>query len=73
MDNSPIHRKNVIRELVSAGSKQLLFLPKYSPDLNDIEYDFSVLKRAIMYSNINTCIDEIMRNYFSNNVSFFFK
>ncbi len=46
-------------------------MPKYSPDLNDIEYDFSVLKRAIMYSNINTCIDEIMRNYFSNNVSFF--
>ena len=36
MDNSPIHRKNVIRELVEAGGHQLLFLPKYSPDLNDI-------------------------------------
>ena len=64
-------RKNVIRELVEAGGDQLLFLPKYSPDLNDIEYDFSVLKRAIMYSNINTCIDEIMRNYFSKMSHFF--
>ena len=57
MDNSPIHRKNVIRELVEAGGHQLLFLPKYSPDLNDIEHDFSVLKRARMYSPINTSLD----------------
>jgi putative transposase len=54
MDNSPIHRKNVIRELVEAGSHQLIFLPKYSPDLNDIEHDFSALKRARMYPPINT-------------------
>ena len=54
MDNSLIYRKNVIRELVEAGGHQLLFLPKYSPDLNDIEYDFSALKRARMYLPINT-------------------
>ena len=53
-DNSPIHRKNVIVELVEVGVHQLLFLPKYSPNLNDIEHDFSALKRAIMYSPINT-------------------
>jgi len=47
-------RKNVIRELVEAGGHQLLFLPKYSPYLNDIEHEFSALKRAIMYSPINT-------------------
>ena len=41
IDNSPIHIKNVIGELVEAGGHQLLFLPKYSPHLNDIEYDFS--------------------------------
>ena len=56
-------RKNVIRELVEAGGHQLLFLPKYSPDLNDIEHDFSALKRARMYSPINTFIDELIRNY----------
>ena len=54
MDNSPIHRKNLIRELVEAGSHQLLFLSKYSPDLNNIEHDFSALKIARMYSPINT-------------------
>jgi Transposase and inactivated derivatives len=54
MDNPPIHRKNVIRELIEAGGHQLLFWQKYSPDLNDIEHDFSALKRARMYSPINT-------------------
>ena len=63
MDNSPIHRKNLIRELVEAGSHQLLFLPKYSPDLNNIEHDFRALKIARFYSPINTLIDEIIRNY----------
>jgi putative transposase len=64
MDNSPIkHEKNVIRELVKTGGHQLLLLLKYSPDLNDIEHNFSALKRARMYSPINTSIDEIIRNY----------
>ena len=44
MDNSLIHRKNVIRELVEAGDNQLLFSQKYSPNLNNIEHNFSALK-----------------------------
>jgi Transposase and inactivated derivatives len=63
MDNSNNHRTNLIIELVEAGSDKLLFLPKDSSDLNDIEDDFSALKRAIMYSHINTFIDEIIHNY----------
>ena len=62
MDNSQIYRKNVIRELVEPGGYQLLFLPKYFPDLNDIEHDFSALKRARTYSPINTSLDNIIRN-----------
>ena len=54
MDNSPIHRKNVIRELVEPGGYQLLFLLQYSPNLNDIEHNFSALKIARMCSPINT-------------------
>ena len=65
IDNSRIHRKNLIRELVEAGGHKLLFLPKYSPDLNDIEHDFSALKIAIMYSPYITSLDEIIRNYYA--------
>ena len=58
-------RKNVIRELVEAGSHQLLLLPKYSPDLNDIEHNFSALKIARMYPDINTSLDTIILNYYT--------
>ena len=53
-DNSLIHIKNVIRELVEAGVHQLLFLPQNSHNLNDIEHNFSALKIARMCSPINT-------------------
>ncbi len=52
MDKAPIHRKTIVKELVEAAGHQILFLPKYSPDLNDIEHDFSALKRARMYAPI---------------------
>ena len=73
MDNSPSQRKNVIRELVEAGGNQLLFSPKYSPYLNDIEHDFSGLKIAIMYSDISIYLDEIIRNYYYESGSSLFK
>ena len=63
MDNAPIHRKSAIREIVESAGHKILFLPKYSPDLNDIEHDFSALKRARMYAQPGTSIDEIIRNY----------
>ena len=63
MDNAPIHRKRVIRELAKEAGHEVVFLPKYSPDLNDIEHDFSALKRARMYAASGTSLDEIIRNY----------
>lgn len=63
MDNSPIHRKNKIKELVEKAGYQIIFLPTYSPDFNDIEHDFSALKRARMYSDSQTSLDEIICNY----------
>ncbi|MEG4417278.1 transposase [Microcoleus sp. LAD1_D5] len=63
MDNAPIHRKTVIRLLVEEAGHQIIFLPKYSPDLNDIEHDFSALKRAKMYASPGTSLDEIIRAY----------
>ena len=41
MDNAPIHRKTIIKKLVKAAGYQILFSPKYSPDINDIEHDFN--------------------------------
>jgi putative transposase len=63
MDNAPIHRKTRIKELVEAAGHQVLFLPKYSPDLNDIEHDFGALKKARMYAKPGTSIDEVIRDY----------
>lgn len=63
MDNAPIHRKTIIRKLVAAAGHYVLFLPPYSPDLNDIEHDFSALKRAIMYAPVGTSLDQIIRDY----------
>ncbi len=63
MDNAPIHRKSVIKELVETAGHQVVFLPKYSPDLNDIEHDFSALKRARMYASPETSLDDIIRSY----------
>jgi len=65
MDNAPIHRKSKIKAAVSEAGHEVLFLPKYSPDLNDIEHDFSALKRARMYAEPDTSLDEIIRGYCS--------
>ncbi len=51
MDNAPFHRKNVIQDLVTAAGHSVLFLLKYSPDLNKIEHDFAALKRNFAYTH----------------------
>ncbi|MBE9196164.1 transposase, partial [Synechocystis sp. LEGE 06083] len=63
MDNAPIHRKRRIREIVESAGHIVLFLPTYSPDLNDIEHDFSALKRARMYAPPGTSIDKVIQDY----------
>ena len=45
MDNAPIHRKSIIRQLVEEAGHQVIFLPKYSPDLNDIEHEKECFKK----------------------------
>ncbi len=63
MDHAPIHRKTIIKQLVEAAGHQVLFLPKSSPDLNEIEPDFSALKRARMYAKPGRSIDKIIQDY----------
>jgi transposase len=44
MDNLPVHKVAGVEEAIEAADATLLYLPKYSPDLNPIELAFSKLK-----------------------------
>ena len=44
MDNLPVHKVAGIAEAIEAAGATLIYLPKYSPDLNPIELAFSKLK-----------------------------
>ena len=44
MDNLGSHKSKAVRRAIRAAGARLLFLPKYSPDLNPIEQLFAKLK-----------------------------
>jgi transposase len=47
MDNLGSHKSRAVRQLIRATGAKLLFLPKYSPDLNPIEQVFAKLKHLL--------------------------
>jgi transposase len=47
MDNLGSHKGTAVRQLIRAAGAKLLFLPKYSPDLNPIEQVFAKLKHLL--------------------------
>jgi len=47
MDNLGSHRGKLVRRAIRQAGARLLFLPKYSPDLNPIEQVFSKLKHLL--------------------------
>jgi transposase len=47
MDNLGSHRGKAVRQAIRKVGAKLLFLPKYSPDLNPIEQVFSKLKHEL--------------------------
>jgi transposase len=47
LDNLGSHRSDKIRQAIEAVGASLLYLPKYSPDLNPIENAFAKLKAAL--------------------------
>lgn len=67
MDNAPIHRKNKIKEIVEVRGHQVLFLPKYSPDFNQIEHDFAAMKKRRKYASQDTDVAQIVKNYSERN------
>jgi putative transposase len=66
MDHAPIHGKNQIKRLVEMAGHEVLFLPTYSPDFNDIEHDFSALKKRGSYALPGIIIDQIICAYRSS-------
>lgn len=47
MDNLGSHKGNLVRRLIRSAGAKLIFLPKYSPDLNPIEQVFAKLKHLL--------------------------
>ena len=47
MDNLGSHKTSAVRRAIPAAGATLLFLPKYSPDLNPIEQLFAKLKHCL--------------------------
>jgi transposase len=80
MDNLGSHKGKAIRALIRSAGAKLIFLPKYSPDLNPIEQVFAKLKHLLRKAaartveTICTAIGELLgaftpdecANYFAN-------
>lgn len=60
MDNAPFHPKTKIRQLLEKQGHKILWLPKYSPDLNPIEQTFSAMKTKWKNAHKNTTLDTIV-------------
>ena len=55
MDNLGSHKRDAVRRAIRAVGARLLFLPKYSPDLNPIEKAFAKLKHLLRKAAARTC------------------
>lgn len=80
MDNLGSHKGIAVRRAIRAAGARILFLPKYSPDLNPIEQLFAKIKHRLREAQERTregicqAIGKILKtikpqecaNYFSN-------
>jgi len=80
MDNLGSHKGKAVRQLIRSAGAKLIFLPKYSPDLNPIEQVFAKLKHLLRkcvartVESICTAIGQLLQaftpqecaNYFTN-------
>ena len=80
MDNLGSHKGKAVRRLIRSAGAKLIFLPKYSPDLNPIEQVFAKLKHLLRkaaarnFDSICTAIGKLLdsftpeecANYFEN-------
>lgn len=59
LDNVTFHKSEKVRKLIEIAKCELKYLPPYSPDLNQIEYQwFPIKNQVIKMSNSNTFFRE---------------
>jgi len=58
MDNLSVHRSIEIRERMDELGIAYIFSPIYSPDLNPVEYVFSMVKKQIKAERLNAIVNE---------------
>jgi transposase len=69
LDNLGSHRGKAVRQAIRQAGAKMLFLPKYSPDLNPIEQVFSKLKHLLRKAQARSCaavlsaIDRTLKTY----------
>jgi len=79
MDNLGSHKGKAVRAAIRKAGAHLIFLPKYSPDLNPIEQLFAKLKHhlrkacARTVETVCTAIGEILRTLSPQECANFFK
>ena len=54
LDNLGSHKSKAVRQAIRRAGVRLLFLPKYSPDLNPIEQVFATLKTLLRKASART-------------------
>ena len=79
MDNLGSHKRKAVRQLIRAAGAKLIFLPKYSPDLNPIEQVFAKLKHLLRKTAARTveavcaAIAQILRTFAPTECASYFK
>ena len=69
MDNLGSHKSKAVRQAIRQAGARLLFLPKYSPDLNPIEQVFAKLKHLLRQEaprtpeTVSTAIGKLLDTY----------
>jgi transposase len=66
MDNASFHRSHTTKALIESKGAILLFQPKYSPDLNKIEPQWSNLKHYIRTDNTDQPFLQKLDNHIIN-------
>ena len=62
LDNAIIHKTKAVKQLIKKLKWVAFTIPPYSPELNQIEKTFGILKTKISKRNINAkCFEQIIK------------